>query len=85
MASFTITHLQRVQGYAVVQTLEDTDIAVGQSITISGASDNTFDGAHTVISIEAFELERVTDEGDSSSTTTSTTATKPSSSTQATT
>ena len=64
MASFTITHLQRVQGYAVVQTLEDTDIAVGQTITISGASDSSFDGAHTVISIEAFELERVTDEGD---------------------
>jgi len=36
MATFTVTHHQRVDGYAVVQTLETTDIGVGQSITLSG-------------------------------------------------
>ena len=30
MASYTITHLTRIDNYAVVQVLEDTEIEVGQ-------------------------------------------------------
>lgn len=64
MASYTITHLTRIDGYAVVQVLEDTEIEVGQEIVISSASDATFDGTHTVIDVEPYELTSVTDEGD---------------------
>jgi len=64
MASYTITHLTRVDNYAVVQVLEDTEIEVGQEIVISSASDATFDGTHTVISTEPYELIDITDEGD---------------------
>ena len=64
MASYTITHLTRIDGYAVVQVLEDTEIEVGQDIVISSASDATFDGTHTVISTETYELIDITDEGD---------------------
>ena len=64
MASYTITHLTRIDNYAVVQVLEDTEIEVGQEIVISSASDATFDGTHTVISTEPYELIDITDEGD---------------------
>ena len=64
MASYTITHLTRIDNYAVVQVLEDTEIEVGQEIVISSASDATFDGTHTVIDVEPYELIEVTDEGD---------------------
>ena len=64
MASYTITHLTRIDGYAVVQVLEDTEIEVGQDIVISSASDATFDGTHTVIDTEPYELIEITDEGD---------------------
>ena len=64
MASYTITHLTRIDNHAVVQVLEDTEIEVGQEIVISSASDATFDGTHTVIDVEPYELIEVTDEGD---------------------
>jgi hypothetical protein len=37
MAVFTVTHAQRVDDYAVIQTLEDTDITTGQTITVAGS------------------------------------------------
>jgi hypothetical protein len=64
MASYTITHLTRIDNYAVVQVLENTEIEVGQQIVISSASDATFDGTHTVIDTEPYELIEITDEGD---------------------
>ena len=36
MAVFTLTHAMRQDNYAVVQTLEATEIGIGQSITIAG-------------------------------------------------
>jgi hypothetical protein len=36
MAVFAVTHHQRLDDYAVVQTLEDTDIGIGQSILLAG-------------------------------------------------
>jgi len=50
MATFTITHRQRLDDYAVVQTLEATDIGIGQSITISGNSDG-LNGTYTVLAV----------------------------------
>ena len=35
MAAFTITHTQRLDNVAILQTLESTDISIGQSIVVS--------------------------------------------------
>jgi hypothetical protein len=64
MSTYTITHLSRLENVGVVQVLEDSDVEVGQSITIGSASVTGFDGTHTVISVESYALESVTDQGD---------------------
>lgn len=63
MATFTVTHHQRVDGFAVVQTLETTDIGVGQSITLSGLGYN-LNGTHTVYAVPTNYLLGVDDQGD---------------------
>lgn len=62
MAVFTVTHTQRVDGYAIVQTLEGTDIGVGQSITVAGTTG--FNGTFTVLAIPTNYFTGVDDEGD---------------------
>jgi len=57
---FTITHVQRRDGYAVVQTLEVTEIGTGQEITISGTG--TFNGVFTVLDVPPYEYEGLIDE-----------------------
>lgn len=65
MATYTITQCARVDGYGVVQTLEDLDgLIVGSSINISGLSQTQLNGAHTVVSLVDYELVSVTAEGD---------------------
>lgn len=63
MAQFTVTHIQRLDDYAVVQTLEDTDIGIGQTITLSSVG-NGMDGAQIVQAVPIFEFFGVNDEGD---------------------
>jgi hypothetical protein len=63
MATFSITHQQRVDNVAVIQTLTGTDIGVGQSITVAGCGTG-FNGSQTVISTEPFLFSHVDDEGD---------------------
>jgi len=63
MATFTVTHQQRIDDVAVVQTLESTDIAVGQSITIAGC-DAALNGSHVVIAVPTFLFRGLDDEGD---------------------
>jgi len=63
MATFTITHRQRLDGYAVVQTLEATDIGVGQSITISGNSDG-LNGTYTVLDVPVNAYVGTDEQGD---------------------
>lgn len=63
MATFTVTHHQRVNDYAVVQTLETTDIGVGQTITLAGLG-NGLDGAQTVFAVPTYLLLGVDDQGD---------------------
>lgn len=63
MATFTVTHHQRVDGYAVVQTLETTDIGVGQTITLSGLG-HGLNGTHQVIAVPTNFLLGVDDMGD---------------------
>ena len=62
MATFTVTHTQRVDGYAVVQTLEGTDIGTGQSITVSGTTG--FNATFTVLEVPTYYFEGVDDQGD---------------------
>lgn len=63
MASFTVTHYQRLDDYAVVQTLEDTDIGIGQSITLAGVGSG-LDGTQQVQAVPTFLFTGVDYEGD---------------------
>ena len=63
MAVFAVTHHQRLNDYAVVQTLEDTDIGIGQSITLAGLG-HGLNGTHTVYAVNPYYFEGVDDEGD---------------------
>jgi hypothetical protein len=63
MASFTVTHIQRLDDYAVVQTLENTDVSIGQSITISGVG-NGMDGTQKVQAVPTYLFTGVDYEGD---------------------
>jgi hypothetical protein len=54
MAVFNIISAMRLDGYSVVQSLTDTDIQPGQSITIAGLG-NGFDGTHTVLLCPQYE------------------------------
>lgn len=62
MATFTVTHAMRLADYAVVQTLESTEIGVGQSITLAGTTG--FNGTFTVLAIPVHRYTGVDDEGD---------------------
>jgi hypothetical protein len=53
MATFTVTHHQRLSNVAVVQTLENTDIAIGQTITLSGLG-HGLNGAHIVFAVPTY-------------------------------
>lgn len=63
MATFTVTHAQRVDGIAVIQTLENTDITIGQSITIANVG-NGFNGTFIVQAIPTFYFHAVGPQGD---------------------
>jgi hypothetical protein len=63
MAVFTVTHAQRVDDYAVVQTLEDTDITTGQTIVVAGVGNN-FDATYIVQAVPTFLFLGVSYEGD---------------------
>lgn len=62
MAVFTLTHAMRQDNYAVVQTLEATEIGIGQSITIAGSTG--FNGTFTVLAVPVYRFTGVDDEGD---------------------
>ena len=63
MATFAVIEQMRLDDYVVIQTLEATDIGVGQSITIAGC-DSTINGTHTVFAIPTGLFVGVSDEGD---------------------
>lgn len=62
MAVFSLTHAMRQDNYAVVQTLEATEIGIGQSITIAGSTG--FNGTFTVLAVPVYRFVGVDDEGD---------------------
>ena len=53
MAIYSVTFHQRLDDYAVVQTLENTDIAIGESITLAGLGHN-LNGTHTVYALPQY-------------------------------
>jgi hypothetical protein len=54
MAVFTVIARQRLDDYAVVQTLTDTPIEPGQTITLAGVGGG-LDGTHTVLFCPQYE------------------------------
>jgi hypothetical protein len=62
MAAFTITHTQRLDNVAILQTLESTDIAIGQTIVVSGNAD--FNGTYIVYGVPIYLFEGVDEYGD---------------------
>jgi hypothetical protein len=63
MAVYSVIFHQRLDNYAVVQTLEATDIAIGESITIAGVG-HGLNGTHTVYALPQYEYIGVDNEGD---------------------
>lgn len=62
MATYSVIFNQRLDNYAVIQTLENTDIAIGESITLSGLG-NGLDGTFTVYALPQYEFIGVDDQG----------------------
>jgi len=63
MSTFTVTHQMIFDNVCVVQTLEATDILVGQEITLAGC-DATINGVHTVFQIPIYYFTGVNASGD---------------------
>lgn len=63
MAVYQVTFHQRLDNYAVVQTLTEPDIAVGQSITLTGLG-HQLNGTHVVYDLPAYLFIGVDSEGD---------------------
>jgi hypothetical protein len=63
MATYTVTFKQLLDNYAVLQTLTDTEIEVGQSITVS-AIGVPFNGTFVVYAMPKYEYIGIDTEGD---------------------
>jgi hypothetical protein len=63
MATYSVTHHQRIGGVAVLQTLTNNEISVSSTITVSGIGEG-FNGTVTVISTEPYLLVDIDEYGD---------------------
>jgi hypothetical protein len=63
MATFTVTHRMRIDDVVVIQTLQNTDIKVGDSIIVAGVG-NGMDGTFTVLDVPTALFKGVSEEGD---------------------
>ena len=63
MATYKITFATLISNYAVVETLTNNDIAVGEAITVSGVS-TSFDGSQTVYALPQYRFVGVDTDGD---------------------
>ena len=63
MATYTVTHQMVLDNVAVVQTLESTDIAIGQTNTLSGCAAQ-LNGAHVVFAVPTYLFIGTDDQGD---------------------
>ena len=55
MAVYQVTFHQRLDNYAVVQTLTEPDVAVGQSMTIADLG-HGLNGTHVIYDLPAYPL-----------------------------
>ena len=62
MAAFTLTHTQRKDNVAILQTLEPTEVAVGQSITVTGNA--AFNGTYVVYDVPQYLFQGVDEFGE---------------------
>lgn len=63
MATFTVTHRMRIDDIVVIQTLQGTDIKIGDSITVAGVGEG-MDGTFTVLDVPTALFRAVSEEGD---------------------
>ena len=63
MAVYSVIFHQRLDNYAVVQTLEATDIAIGESIILAGLG-HGLNGTHTVYALPQYLFVGVDGQGD---------------------
>jgi hypothetical protein len=63
MATYTVTFKQLLDNYAVLQTLTDTEIEVGQSITVASVA-TPFNGTFVVYALPQYEYIGTNSEGD---------------------
>ena len=63
MAVYQVTFHQRLDNYAVVQTLTEPDVAVGQSMTIASLG-HGLNGTHVIYDLPAYLFLGVDSEGD---------------------
>jgi hypothetical protein len=63
MATYTVTFKQLLDNYAVLQTLTDTEIEVGQSITVASVA-SPFNGTFVVYAMPKYEYIGMDTEGD---------------------
>jgi len=63
MATYTVTHKQLLDNYAVLQLLTPSEIAIGQSITVSGIA-APFSGTFTVVALPEYLYVGTDSEGD---------------------
>jgi len=63
MATYTVTFKQLLDNHAVLQTLTDTEIEVGQSITVTGVG-APFNGTFVVYAMPKYEYIGIDTEGD---------------------
>jgi hypothetical protein len=62
MAAFTLTHTQRLDNVAILQTLESTDIAIGQTVVVS--SNASYAGTYIVQDVPLYLFTGVDQYGD---------------------
>ena len=63
MATYTVTFKQLLDNYAVLQTLTDTEIEVGQSITVASVA-SPFNGTFVVYALPKYQYIGIDTEGD---------------------
>jgi hypothetical protein len=63
MATYTVTFKQLLDNYAVLQTLTNTEIEVGQSITVASVA-SPFNGTFVVYAMPEYEYIGIDTEGD---------------------
>lgn len=63
MATYKITFATLISNYAVVETLTNNEVAVGQAITVSGVS-ASFNGSQTVYALPQYRFIGIDTDGD---------------------